>query len=286
MNAQKRAILLMLACASLWSIAGIFIKLIPWNPMVITGMRSLLAGCCAAVYMRVKRLRLRLNRSSVFGGTALCCTFFCFVIANKLTTAANAIVLQFTNPVFIIILSAIFLRQRFLRVDIYAVVVTMAGIALFFFDQLTPGSLLGNFVGIGAGLSVACMFLITGHADEESRMSGIVLGHLFCALIGIPFMFVYETPFEPVAVLSILVLGIIQLGIPYVLYGIAVENCPPLACSLLGAVEPLLNPVWVFLFDGEAPGVFALLGGAVVIISVTVWCVAKQRMAQKTVQDA
>lgn len=281
MDKKHRAILLMVICASLWSIAGIFIKNIPWNPMVITGMRSLIAGLCAFTFMKAKRMRICVNRRSVLGGIALCATFFCFVIANKLTTSANAIVLQFTNPVFILILSAVFFHQKFARVDIAAVAVTMCGIALFFFDQLTPGTLAGNIVGLCAGFCMGCMFIITGNTDEQSRMSGIVIGHLLSAVIGLPFMLVYETAFEPAAIISIVILGVVQLGLPYVLYSIAVADCPPLACSLIGALEPLLNPVWVFIFDGEAPGVFALAGGVIVILSISLWCVAKQRITQK-----
>ena len=116
-------------------------------------------------------------------------------------------------------------------------------------------------------------------------MSGILLGHLFTAAAGIPFMFVFDTPVTAPAVLSILALGVVQLGIPYVLYGIAVKDCPALMCSLLGAIEPLLNPVWVFLFTGERPGVFALAGGVIVIVTITAWCVWRDRSlaAQKTV---
>jgi len=179
-------------------------------------------------------------------------------------------------------LSVLFLKQKVTLPDLLTVLLTMGGISLFFFDQLSPGNLFGNFVAIGAGFSMAAMYLATGSTDEESRMSGILLGHLFTAAIGIPFLFVYETPVTMPAVLSILTLGIVQLGIPYLLYGIAVKDCPPLACSLLGAIEPLLNPVWVFLFTGERPGVFALLGGAVVIATITVWCVWRDRYALQT----
>ncbi len=108
-------------------------------------------------------------------------------------------------------------------------------------------------------------------------MSGILIGHLFTAIIGVPMIFVFPTPVTSTAVLSILALGIVQLGIPYVFYGLAVKTCPPLACSLIGAIEPLLNPVWVFLFSGEAPGVYALFGGAIVIFAVTGWCVWRDK---------
>ena len=277
-RAQKRATLLMLVCASLWSIAGIFIKLIPWNALAIAGWRSLLAAGCMAVYLRATGRRFALSRDSLLCGVFLCLTFLCFVSANKLTTAANAIVLQFTAPVFILVLSAAVYRQRFSRADLLAVALTMAGISLFFFDRLTPGNLLGNLVAICAGFSMAWMYIATGRAGDDDRMSGILLGHLFTALIGVPVTFLTPSPLSPAVAASVLVLGVVQLGIPYVLFGIAERDCPPLACSLLGALEPLLNPVWVFLFSGERPGGFALAGGVIVIATITVWCVHRDRL--------
>jgi len=173
----------------------------------------------------------------------------------------------------LMVFSAILFREKFRRADIVAVIFTMGGIALFFLDQLKPGYLAGNFVAILAGASIAGMYLGMGKSDDETRMGGMLLGHLFTAVVGIPFTFFTVTPVNSSSILCVLALGIIQLGIPYILLAISSKNCPPLACSLLGAVEPLLNPVWVFLFSGEAPGVFALIGGAVVITSVTIWCV-------------
>lgn len=274
---ERRAVLFMAACAGLWSIAGIFIKLIPWNALVIAGARSLVAAAVVAVFIRVTGKKIRLNRYSLLSGIFLSGTYLAFVTANKMTTAANAIVLQFTAPVFILVISALVFRQRFHRVDLVTVAVTVFGISLFFFDKLGAGSLFGNGVGILSGVLMAGMYLTTGKADEDSRMTGILLGQLFTAAVGLPFAFVYETPVTMPALLGILVLGVVQLGIPYILYGLAVKNCPPLACSLIGAIEPLLNPVWVFLFAGELPGVYALIGGVVVIASVTGWCVWHDR---------
>jgi len=155
-----------------------------------------------------------------------------------------------------------------------AVVFTMGGIALFFFDQLAPGYLMGNFVAIGAGAVMGAMYLSIGSSAQESdKICGTLFGHWFTALFGLPFAFFTENPVTPVAITSILILGIFQLGIPYMLFVLASRTCPPLACSLLGAAEPLLNPVWVFLFDGERPGIFALFGGVIVILTVTLWCI-------------
>lgn len=273
MMTRNRAILEMLLCAALWSIAGIFIKLIPWNSIVIAGLRSLIAGLVMFVYMRARGIGFTADRRSLAGGAALCLTLTCFVAANKLTTAANSIVLQFTAPMFIVVFSALFLKKRFSRADVLAVVLTMAGISLFFFDQLTPGHLAGNCVAIFAGMAFACYYMSLEGASESQRMSAILIAHGLTFLVGLPFTFVYPPELSAAPVACIFVLGVVQLGIPYVLLGRASGACPPLACSLLGAVEPLLNPVWVFIFDGEAPGLWALIGGVVVVATITVWCV-------------
>lgn len=270
---RNRAIFELLLCAALWSIAGIFIKLIPWNSIVIAGIRSLIAGAVMFVYMRYKRIGFTADRRSMLGGLALCCTLTCFVAANKLTTAANSIVLQFTAPMFIVVFSVLFLKKKFSRSDIFAVVLTMLGISLFFFDQLTPGHLLGNCVAIVAGMAFAGYYMSLEGASESERMSAILMAHGLTFCVSIPFIALEPPELGAAPVICIFILGVVQLGIPYVLLGRASGSCPPLACSLLGAVEPLLNPVWVFIFDGEAPGMWALIGGVVVVVTITVWCV-------------
>ena len=157
----------MLVCATLWSIAGIFIKLIPWNGFAVAGLRSLIAGLTIAVYMLISRRRYVFNKRTLAGGIFAGSVYTCFTVANKLTTAANAIVLQFTCPVFIVIFSALFLRQKIRRQDLAVVIATLAGIALFFFDQLKPGYILGNFVGIAAGMFMAGMFIVVGNIEAD-----------------------------------------------------------------------------------------------------------------------
>mgnify|MGYP003817222345 CR=1 FL=1 len=277
MSPKNKAILQMLACATLWSTGGIFIKLIPWNPMAIAGWRSLIAAGTVAIYLRIGHIPFRFSRRAALNGLFMCLTFSFFVIANKLTTAANAIVLQFTAPVFLMVFSAVLFHEKLRREDVLAVIFTLGGVSLFFFDQLRPGYVLGNCVAIVAGAFLACIYLSVGRADGATRMGGMLLGHLFTAAVGIPFTFFTGAKVTGSAVASILALGIIQLGIPYILLILSSENCPPLACSLLDALEVLLNPVWVFLFNGEAPGVFALLGGVVVVVSITTWCIWQNR---------
>ncbi|MEA4989028.1 MAG: DMT family transporter [Anaerovorax sp.] len=276
---RRKAILYMVICATMWSIGGIFIKMIPWNPLAIAGMRSAIAAVIVYAYIRKKKIKLQFVKSAFFSGLFMSGIFLSFVIANKLTTAANAIVLQFTSPVFILILSAIFLHKKSRRGDL--ITVTLIGISLFFFDQLTPGGILGNCFGILAGLMVACAYLVVGEVDEETRMTGILFGQIFTAIIGVPALFITHAEISTPAVVSILALGIFQLGIPYVLFGLAMKNGSALACNLIGAIEPLLNPVWVFLFNGEAPGFYALIGALIVVIAITSWCVWNEKVSRK-----
>ena len=263
----------MLICAALWSIAGIFIKLLPWNGFAVAGLRSLIAGLTMAAYMALKRYRFTLNRKTFAAGALAGSVYTCFACANKLTTAANAIVLQFTSPVFIVLFSALLLKSRIRKADITVVLLTLAGIALFFFDQLKPGYVLGNFVAIAAGMFMAGMYMAIGGLDEQERFSAVVIGQGLTFLFALPFVLMTRPLFNATTVSCILILGVFQLGISYILYVKACRYCPPLACCLLGAVEPLLNPVWVLIFDGERPGLFALIGAVIVIVSITVWMI-------------
>lgn len=262
----------MLLCATLWSIAGIFMKMLPWNGFAVASLRSLIAGITIAAYMLISGRKFIFDRKTILSGILTGCVYICFACANKLTTSANAIVLQFTSPVFIVIYSALFFRQKIQRKDLITVLLTLFGIALFFFDQLEAGYILGNFVSIAAGMFMASMFMTVGNLEGDARFSAITLGQAFTFLVGLPFVFATKPVLNTTTVLSILTLGVFQLGISYILYIQASRHCPPLACCLLGVIEPLLNPVWVAIFDGEKPGIFALIGGVIVIVTITVWC--------------
>ena len=278
-KARQTAMLMMAACAVLWSLGGIFIKLISWHPLLISGGRSLIAAAVVGLYMAWKKIPVKVCRYSVAAGISLCLCLLFFVVANKLTTAANAIVLQYTAPIFILLVNALFFGQKLQKKEVLAVLGTMAGTVLFFLDQLSPGNLLGNLLAILAGMFLGSMFAIVGQAggDDSVRMSGILFAHILTALLGIPMGLPATTSCSGWEILYILILGVLQLGIPYVLYALASRDCPPLACSLIGMLEPLLSPVWVLIFAHEVPGVFALLGACVIIGVVTWWCVTDEK---------
>ena len=281
MTEKRIGELQMLACAVMWSISGILIKYIDWSPLAIAGGRSLISAGVVVLYMLSMRMKPVVNKQVIIAGIMLCGCVTCFVTANKLTTAANAIVLQYIAPSFVLIISAVFLKEKLKKVEVAIVACTFIGIVLFFVDEIDFGGMLGNFIAICSGLFMAIMFIFNGRLELETRMTGILLAHILTAIIGIPIGFAtYETEIAGLDILLILVLGIVQLGIPYVLYALAASKISPLSCSLIGMIEPLLNPLWVAIFYGEIPGMFALLGGIVVITSVIIYNVWDEKQSK------
>jgi drug/metabolite transporter (DMT)-like permease len=171
----------------------------------------------------------------------------------------------------VLLFSAAFYGRKVRKGDLAVVLIVLFGIALFFFDKLTPSGLLGNFVAILSGVLMAWMFIGVGNMEGEMRFSAILIGQCVAFLAGLPVVIATRPVINMTTLACILILGVAQLGISYILYVKASQLCPPLACSLLSAAEPLLNPVWVMIFDGERPGTFALAGGIIVIVSITVW---------------
>ena len=187
-------------------------------------------------------------------------------------TLCNAIVLQFTSPVFVLIISALFFGQRIRKRDVVTVLFTLIGIALCFIDGIKGGHALGNLVAVCAGMSMAVMYVYVDRLSAVDRFSGAFFGQMVTALAGLPWVFMTRPVMNVQTVSCIFILGVFQLGLSYVLYVKASRFCPPLACCLLGVIEPLLNPVWVMIFDGEIPGIASFIGGLIVIATVTLWC--------------
>ena len=276
MTQQRKAMLMMAICACMWSLGGIFIKLVSWSPFLIAGGRSILAALVMYIFMRYSKVKINVCKYSIGAAICLCGVLVCFVTANKLTTAANAIVLQYTAPIFILIISILFLHHKIHKKEVIIVGITAIGIVLFFFDELSPGNIAGNVLAIIAGLFLAVMFMLIGFGggeDDSIRLSSILFGHILTALVGVPIGITMTASYAPSEFVCIIILGVIQLGIPYILYALASRDCSPLACSLIGMLEPILNPVWVLIFDGETPGFYALIGGVIVVAAVTIWCV-------------
>ena len=260
---MNRSVLMLVVAAALWSLGGVLIKSVHWHPLAIAGARSLIAA--ATVLMLMPRPRFAWSVPQVGGAVCYAGTVLLFVCANKLTTAANAIFLQYTAPIYIAVFGAWFLHERSTRLDWILIVATQVGIGLFFLDDLQPGNFLGNLCALASGLCYAALVLLLRLQRESSPFESVLLGNILTGLIGLPFMLA-SSPGEG-SWWALAALGVVQLGIPYVLFARAIRHVRALEASLISALEPVLNPVWVLIFLHEQPGQWALLGGLVVVFS-------------------
>ncbi|MBQ7241392.1 MAG: EamA family transporter [Firmicutes bacterium] len=281
MDERKKGMLFIFVCACLWSFTGLMTKLIPWNPIMLAGWRALASGSVMFVYMKMTHKKIRINKQSLLVGASVASSAFLCIAGHRLTTTANAVVLQYTAPVFLVILSKAFLKIKYFKKDYIVVAIVMAGIVLFFLDELSPGNRIGNICALVSGVTYACMFLFTGNADEEMRYSGILIGAAMTFVVGAPFTFKYAYQVTPVTFGLSMLMGSLIHGLPYVFYAISFKSCPPLACSMISSVEIILNPVWVFIAVGEVPGKWAFIGAVVIVATILLWIVSNSRDEKK-----
>lgn len=263
---KNRAIMTLILAAFLWSLGGLFIKLVTWHPMVIAGVRSGIAGIVMLAF--AGPLPRRFSKTVWLG--AVCYTLLagCFILSNKLTTSTNAILLQFTSPIWMALLTTFVLKQPLHKRDFVVIVAVMVGMVLFFVGDLSIGNMLGNVLAIVAGVVLAVMILIMKRDPSTNPLHMTLLGSALLFTLGLPFAFMYPPEISVLNIASILTLGIFQLGLGYVLFTRAIHYVTPLEAVLIPVIEPLFNPIWVILFIGEKPSPYALLGGVLVIGSI------------------
>ncbi|MDF2521958.1 MAG: rane protein [Clostridia bacterium] len=264
-SSGMKYILIMVLTSVMWSSGGILIKLVSTGSLAVSGLRSLIASMIILMYLRKPKFTWSLYQ--VLGGAAYASMAVTFVAATRLTTAANAVLLQYTAPIYVAILGSIILKEKVASKDIAVIAVTIIGIIMFFADSFAAGGLLGNILAIISGFCFALFVVSSRQQKSESPMETILLGNLITAVVCIPF--VVSAQYDTKSILGIALLGIVQFGVPYVLYGIAIKHIRALDAVMIAVIEPILNPVWVFLFLGEKPGFWAVLGGAIVMIAIT-----------------
>jgi len=279
MNESQRGTACVAIAAVLYSIGGLCIKVIPWSGMAINGGRTAIALAVIGAYLLWKKHPLRWNRWVAVGAVCVFLTNTLFTVANKLTTAANAIVLQFTAPVFVILFSLLFFRARPDRLDLGACAVILGGVLFFFLDSLSAGGGLGDLLALLSGITYAGVFLMNRLPDSDA-ISSVFWGDVLSALAGLPFL-VRETDFSAVPMLSLTVLGVFQVAVAYILLTEGLKTTPPVTASLVSGVEPVLNPILVAAFYHEKVGRFALAGAAVVVVGVVGYNALKAAQKRK-----
>lgn len=268
---RSQAVLFLVIAALLWSSGGLFIKVVSWHPLAIAGVRSLFSAL--VIGMVFGRRSVNFSRPQLIGALGYAGMVTLLVASTKLTTAANAIFLQYTAPVYVALLSYVILKEKISRGDWWMMVLVFCGMLLFFMDDFSWGSLAGNLCGIGSGISFAVFAIALRLQKGLAPEGSVLLGNLLTFLIGLPF---YEAPWPDMTGWAALVLlGVFQLGFSYCFYTQAVAHVTALEAVLIPVIEPVLNPVWVFLVLGERPGAMSLLGGAIVLVVITLRCVMK-----------
>ena len=256
--------------ALLWSMGGLLIKSIDWNAPAIAGGRSAIGALVLLSAVRPRHFTWSV--AQIGAAVAYAVTVTLFVIANKLTTAANAILLQYTAPLWVALFSSWYLKEPARWYDWPIIVLILAGIALFFMDQLTVSGFRGNVLALLTGVSFGWLALLMRKQKAGSPLESVFLGNVLTTLVCLPFMVGSLPSARGSTALGfglLAVLGVFQLGLSYILYSSAVRHVTALEVMLIPALEPILNPMLVLLVLGERPGLHALIGGTIVLGAVT-----------------
>lgn len=279
---KKKSIVLIFFTAVLWSTGGMLIKLVNLNPIAIAGYRSIFAAFLISFFIRRSAFRFSWNK--VLGAISYTAMVILFVSATKATTAASAILLQYTSPVYIAILGGWLLKEKATIRDWVVIFFVIIGMVLFFMDDISSGSLKGNILAVLSGVAMALNAIFMRREKDADPLENVFWGCILTILIAIPFMVKYVPDINGWAGIGLL--GIFQLGLPYILYAKAIKHITALQSTFLGLIEPLLSPVWVFLTIGELPGLMSVLGGVVVLTSVTIGCIKpKNHSASEMLQQ-
>ncbi len=277
--------LYVLAAVVLWSTGGLFFKLTSVSAFEVNLGRCLLAAI--TIGLLTFRKGLRLNGFTILTAFLYAGTLSSFAIANKKTTAANAIFLQYTAPIYILLFAPFFLKEKFRLRDLMTVVFCLFGMSLFFLDNVPSATLSaeskfeGNLFALASGLLFGSYMTLLRHpiSLRQNPAVSVFYGNLMAVLMMLPFVVVNPSVWTWQDVFAVSFLGIFQIGLAYFLftYGIA-EGVRSLDASIIGFIEPLLNPVWVFLIIGEKPSNWALLGGLIIIATIVLHTIVNANM--------
>ena len=276
--------MLVLAAAIIWSTGGLFIKWTTLSGLELSFGRSLLAAITVALFTR--REGFGLNRITLIASVLYAALLLLFVLATKETTAANAIFLQYTAPLYVLVLEPIFYKEKFRQRDLITVIFCVIGMSLFFVGKLRPQDVTGNLLALASGVCFACYFLLLRHSSARAvnRASSVIYGNLLVVLIAAPAGLQALAGITLHDALSVGYLGIVQIGIAYTLFTLGMaRGIRSLDAGIVGYIEPVLNPVWVFLVIGERPSQWALIGGAIIVGAVVVHTTLKAKEGRKAI---
>lgn len=266
---QTKGRLYIIGTALLWGLAGVCVKSIPWNSFSIMASRCGI-GIIMFGILR-KSFKIHFNKHTLFGAVMMSITGILYMMSIKLTTAATAIVLQYTAPIFVFLYSVFFQKRKSKLSETLIVLLVFGGCLLSFIDELDPTKLLGNILGLLSGVSFAAQ--IIGFSDKRADSNdGMYLSNIISFILCLPFMFFDKNmAFSTEIIFWVLILGIFQYGLANIFYAKGCQIINKIETSLLLTIEPVFNPIPVLLVTGEMPGPLALVGFVIVIGGVTLY---------------
>ncbi|MDR1776555.1 MAG: DMT family transporter [Desulfovibrio sp.] len=278
MSFHLQCLLLLVAASTLWSTGGVLIKSVDWPPLGIAAARSFFAALSLILLNRRALASRRPDKAQLLIGALLAGISVTFIFATKLTTAANAIFLQYTAPIWVALLAPVLLGEPTRRLDWLFIGLVFCGMGMFFLDDVSTEGLAGITLAIGSGALYAALALALRRVGGADKTQGLVFGNILLACLG---LWVFRPPWPtPHDLFLLATLGAVQFGLSYYLYALASRGVTALEMTLVTTLEPILNPVWVFIGTGERPAAWSLAGGALVLTAVTVWGFCKTRSAR------
>ncbi len=271
MNSKEKSlgILYILLSAILFSLGGVLIKTIAWSSITINGIRNLLAAVIMFLYIKKINHKIVINKMVLLGAICNLLTNLTFVMATKMTLAANAIVLQFTAPLFLLLYIWLIFKKKPDQKAMTACILVFLGIICFFIDKISFKGQVGNLLAILSGALYGLIFMLKKIRNSDFE-SSILLSQIASFLIFLPWYF-KETDIAPVNFLLVFILGVIQMGLAYVFLAKGLNSVTPVTAALTSTIEPILNPVWVALFYREIISPIAAVGAVIVILSSTIY---------------
>ncbi|MGI5070082.1 DMT family transporter [Treponema pectinovorum] len=280
----KNPVVQMIFTALFWSLGGIFVKLVDWNPLCITGFRGLFAMLFLCVVF--KRLPSFVSRDKdgkidkkgtvdlLLGGFFYAATMFAFVVSTKLTTAANSIFLQNTSFIYLIILSPFVLKEKINWVDFVAIFGVILGMIILLGNGFSGGTAFGNFIALLSGLTYALATLFLRKQKNAHPLNSLILANFFAFVFALPFILKSDFP-SVKSFTGIVILGVLQIGMASFFWCKAIRKLSAVSCVIIGMLEPILNPVWVAFGIGEIPAWNSILGGLLILAFIIFHVVLK-----------
>lgn len=278
MTDTQRGVLATVLAALVWSTGGLFIKLLPQDAFTILFYRSAYAMLVFGLVYR--RTVLATNARMWWTSAIYAALLLTFVLATKMTTAANAIFLQYTGTAWVLILEPVLFRVPLRRINVLTAVFSFLGMGLFLLEDVDLSGGWGLAIAALSGLCLAGLFLGQRHSGERERVAAIFWGNLWVVLIGMPFWW-QSAPATGSEHAMLAFLGIVQIGCGYLLFTYGIQRTPAVDAALIAMLEPVLNPVWVFLGYGERPGYWATVGGAIIILALMGRSLANDRARRR-----